>query len=104
MRPSCSGSVKPSTVTKKERVLINILFSNFKQTVVTYVCGVHHAVVGSASAFHLAIHGVDLAQTRGFVWNGRADFAVGVESLESCLLSLHVQGIVHMVIDAKLFI
>ena len=99
MRPSCSGSVKPSTVTKKERVLINILFSNFKQTVVTYVCGVHHAVVCSASAFHLAIHGVDLAQTRGFVWNGRADLTVGVESLESCLLSLHVQGIVHMVID-----
>ena len=47
-------------------------------TVVTYVCGVHHAIVGGACAFHLAIHGVDLAQTRGFVWNGGADLTVGV--------------------------
>ena len=71
---------------------------------VTYIdVGIHETVICAAS-FHLTIHSVDLAETRCSVWNGRVDFSLSIEGFQSCLLSLHVQSIIHLVINTELLI
>lgn len=66
----------------------------------TYVGRAHIAT----ASLDFAIHRIDFTEPRRPIRNRRVDSALRIQSFKSSLLSLHVQGVIHLVVDAEFFV
>ena len=54
--------------------------------------------------FHLSVHCIDFAKAWITVRDSWSDFAMGIKSLQSGFLCLHVQCVVHLIVNSKFLI